>query len=65
MAWVRSQSLEFPCTWIQFTAPDLDGKTIVNYRIQDVPHNRHNEIIDFMFANHLPNEPVLSAKGIS
>nr|CAD7412220.1 unnamed protein product [Timema poppensis] len=57
--WKRPSSVPFPSVWrrVKGRKPLADGK-IPSFIIQDVPEDREEELIDFMEAHFIHNEPI-------
>lgn len=58
LSWKRLASVEYPRVWHTFMARDIDSDEMVEYRIQDLPLNRVNEVYEHMLANYIIDEPV-------
>lgn len=43
--WKRPDHIEYPKVWLTFQAKDLNSDNLVEYRIQDVPENRFEDVI--------------------
>lgn len=63
LSWTRPASTEYPKIWHTFMARDTDSDNLVEYRIQDLPLNRVNELYDHMLANYILDEPVAQVFG--
>lgn len=63
LKWKRPKTTEYPKVWHTFKARDLDSDELVEYRIQDLPLDRLDEIIEFMFNNYIVDEPIGQVLG--
>lgn len=63
LSWKRPTDIEFPSIWFEFEATDVDGSTVVKYRVQDLPPNRYEEVLHFMTTQHFTEEALWLAKG--
>lgn len=63
LSWKRPTDIKFPSIWFEFEATDVDGCTIVKYRVQDLPPNRYEEVLHFMTTDHFTEEALWLAKG--
>lgn len=63
-SWRRPQSLDFPLTYVKFSALDSGNSKKVTYVIQDLKIDRYEEVIGIMKDKHLLDEPMYSSKGI-
>lgn len=61
---VRPESLPFPETYYTFKARDLSSDDIVEYRVQDLPDNFHEQAIDLIVKHFLPQETFCACKRI-
>uniref|UniRef100_A0A336LWE4 CSON003498 protein n=1 Tax=Culicoides sonorensis TaxID=179676 RepID=A0A336LWE4_CULSO len=60
--WSRLNFDEFPKVYMRFKAKDCESDDLVEYRIQDLPENRFDDALNFMFHDqYLREEPF--AKG--
>uniref|UniRef100_A0A1L8DAG3 N-acetyltransferase domain-containing protein n=1 Tax=Nyssomyia neivai TaxID=330878 RepID=A0A1L8DAG3_9DIPT len=48
MSWKRSENVGFPQIWHTFEAKDPDSGQSVKYRVQDLPEDRYDEVLDLM-----------------
>lgn len=60
--WTRTNFGNFPKTHSTFLARDLVGEDLVDYIIQDLPDDRHDEVISFMLKHFLADEPVFESR---
>lgn len=63
MAWTRSNFANFPKVHCKFWAKDTNGVDLVEYRIQDVEDDGHEDVILHMIKYFLPDEPTFSSRG--
>lgn len=63
-AWKRSESVDFPKTYLKFQALDSDGESQVQYCVEDLQQCRFKDVISIMSCKHLKDEPVYSSKGV-
>lgn len=63
LKWKRPDTTEYPKVWYTFKARDLDSDELVEYRVQDLPLNRLDEIYEFMFNNYIIDEPIGECLG--
>lgn len=61
-SWVRPETVQFPLIYSKFQSLGLNGE--VAYRIEDLPANRFDDVIEIMKEKHLCDEPMYSSKGI-
>lgn len=61
--WTRPESKEFPKIWHTFKAKDIDSDELVEYRIQDLPMSRKEEVLEYMARNFIKDEPFCCAYG--
>ncbi|KAG5667623.1 hypothetical protein PVAND_015597 [Polypedilum vanderplanki] len=59
-----STSLTYPKIYHKFSALDLDGKTKVEYRIQDFPQDRFAEGVEFTLNHFFAHEPMSKTRNI-
>ncbi|XP_031621398.1 uncharacterized protein LOC116339578 [Contarinia nasturtii] len=58
LKWKRPETIEFPKVWHTFKAKDLNTDELVEYRIQDLPTNRVEDVFEHMMANYIQDEPI-------
>ena len=56
--WTRTNFVNFPKTHSKILARDIVGEDLVEYTIQDLPNDRHDDAISFMLKYFLVDEPV-------
>lgn len=56
--------MEFPLSYLKFSALDSSGFENVTYTIQDLTRDRYEEVVGIMKDKHLVDEPMYSSKGI-
>lgn len=61
--WKRPESIEYPKVWHTFKAKDLDTDELVEYRIQDIPLDRVEEVFEHMVSNYIQDEPIGQVLG--
>lgn len=61
--WTRTNFVNFPKTHSEFLARDLVGEDLVEYTIQDLPDDRHDDAISFMLKHFLADEPVFESRN--
>lgn len=61
LKWSRPDTVEYPKVWRTFQARGLDSDKLVEYRIQDLPESRFEDVIDHMVTYFIPEEPVNAA----
>lgn len=61
--WERPDTVEFPKVWHKFVARDLNNDNLVEYRIQDMPLNRADDLVDHLLRSFFPYEPAALALG--
>lgn len=61
--WQRPDSVEFPKVWYTFKARDLDIDNLVEYRIQDTPLDRADDLMEHLLTALFPDEPAALAFG--
>ncbi|XP_031616505.1 uncharacterized protein LOC116336654 isoform X2 [Contarinia nasturtii] len=61
LKWRRPETIEFPKVWHTFKVRDMDTDKLVEYRIQDLPSDRTEEILEHLVANFIQDAPVLQA----
>jgi hypothetical protein len=59
-----STSLNYPKVYHKFRAFDLDGKTKVEYRIEDFPRDRFAEGVAFNMNHFFTHEPMSKTRNI-
>lgn len=60
--WKRPESAERR-VWNTFKARNIDSDELVEYRIEDLPESRFQDVIDLMLPNFLRDEPLCEAYG--
>lgn len=65
LTWKRPENVSFPQVWLTFKAKDFNSDNLVEYRIQDLPHERYEEAIDYMCNEFLVNEPMCKSLGVA
>lgn len=55
--------MKYPRIWRIFEARDLDSDKITEYRIQDIPESRYEDVLNHLEASYLKYEPVAQALG--
>lgn len=63
LKWKRSNFNDYPKVWYTFKARDLDSDNIVEYRIQDLPLDRTDDLLDHLVKSYIPDEPAGQALG--
>jgi len=63
-SWRRPQSVEFPLSYLKFSALDSGGFENATYTVQDLSRDRYEEVVGIMKDKHLVDEPMYSSKGI-
>lgn len=63
LQWKRPESGEYPKVWHTFKARDLNSKYLVEYRIQDLPLDRVDDLYEHLLESFLPDEPAGLALG--
>lgn len=63
LLWKRSDSTEYPKVWCTFKARDVDSDKLVEYRIQDLPQSRAEDVFNHMWTNYIQDEPIGQALG--
>lgn len=63
LKWKRPVSDEYPKVWHTFKARDIGSDNIVEYRIQDLPLNRIDDLFEHLLATFIPDEPIGQALG--
>lgn len=63
-SWKRPENIEFPISFSNFLASDLDGENKVNYRIEDLQEDRFKDVLTIMRDLHLIDEAMYSSKGV-
>lgn len=64
LKWTRPESIGFPKTWYTFKARDTDSNELVEYRIQDIPDSRKEEVVQCMVKHFSKDEPLCDAYGM-
>lgn len=62
--WERPESLKYPKIWHTFRAKDTESDELVEYRIQDLPESRFDEVLNVILPNFLKDEPISEAYGM-
>jgi hypothetical protein len=62
--WKRSESVDFPKTYLNFQALDLESENQVQYFVEDLQQCRFKDVISIMSDQHLKDEPMYSSKGV-
>lgn len=63
LSWTRPTSVDHPKVWHTFMARDTDSDNLVEYRIQDLPQERANDVYQHMLANYILDEPAGQVLG--
>lgn len=63
LTWTRPTSVEYPKIWHTFMARDTDSDNLIEYRIQDLPLDRTNDVYQHMLANFISDEPIGQVLG--
>lgn len=63
LSWKRPKTLEFPKVWHTFMARDTNSANLVEYRIQDLPESKAEDVFKHMLDNYIPEEPIAQALG--
>lgn len=58
LRWKRPDSAEYPKIWHTFKARDIDSDNLVEYRIQDLPMDRTDDLFEHMLATFIADEPI-------
>jgi len=62
--WSRTKSVPFPKIWRKCSGlKRMDNGEVPNFTIQDVPEDRHEDIIDFMTIHFCRDEPTNKSLG--
>lgn len=61
--WKRPESADYPKVWHTFKARDLNSDNLVEYRIQDLPLNRVDDLYKHLLMFFVPDEPTGLALG--
>lgn len=61
--WKRPENIPFPTVWLKFQAKDLTSDDLVEYRVQDLPVERHDEVMELMTSYFLEDESMFKAAG--
>lgn len=64
LKWKRPATLEYPKVWYTFKARDLNSDELVEYRVQDLPLEKADEVFEYMYNNYIKDEPVGAVLGI-
>lgn len=63
LAWKRPDSVDFPKVWYTFKAREIDSESLIEYRIQDLPLHRVDDLYQHLFESFVPDEPIGQALG--
>lgn len=63
LEWRRPANIPYPNVWTTFKAKDLDSDELVEYRIQDVPEDRFDDVIQHMIDNFCRDENCCRVSG--
>lgn len=63
LKWKRPVSDEYPKVWHAFKARDIGSDNLVEYRIQDLPLDRIDDLFEHLLATFIPDEPIGQALG--
>lgn len=62
--WKRTNFENFPNVYSRFKVNDPDSNTLINYRIQDIPEDRFDDVVEFMARDEfLLEEPFHNGIG--
>uniref|UniRef100_A0A7G3B292 N-acetyltransferase domain-containing protein n=1 Tax=Lutzomyia longipalpis TaxID=7200 RepID=A0A7G3B292_LUTLO len=64
MTWKRPENVAFPQVWLTFEAKDPDTGKIVKYRVQDLPEDRFDEVLNLMSTIFLRDETMCRSLDI-
>ncbi|XP_070498762.1 uncharacterized protein [Chironomus tepperi] len=64
MNFQRPNNLEFPKTYYTFKSKSKDSDEIIEYRVQDLPDDRFEEVLEMIKVDYLPEESLCAGKGI-
>ena len=63
--WSRSKSVPFPKIWRKCSGlKKMDNGEVPNFTIQDIPEDRHEEIVDFMTTHFCRDETTCISVGL-
>lgn len=65
LKWKRPDNVEYPKVWHTFMARDLDSDQLVEYRIEDLPFEKIDEVFEHMQANYIQDEPIGQVLGMT
>lgn len=63
LKWKRPDTVEYPKVWHTFKARDLDSAELVEYRIEDLPLEKVDQVFEHMQANYIRDEPIGQSLG--
>lgn len=63
LKWKRPDTIEYPKVWHRFQARDLNGDNLVEYRIEDLVHEKVEDAFKHMRDFYFKDEPVSAALG--
>jgi hypothetical protein len=62
--WSRSKSVPFPKIWRKYSGlKRMDNGEVPNFTIQDIPEDRHEDIVEFMTAHFCRDEETCMSIG--
>lgn len=61
LKWKRPDTNDYPKVWYKFKARDVDSDNFVDYRIQDLPLDRVDDLFEHLIESFLPDEPAAQA----
>jgi len=61
--WQRPLGLKFPALYYKFVTTDCKSDRLVEYKIQDIPADRHHEACEFMVKHFVSHEPKIVARN--
>lgn len=59
LSWKRPPNMPWPKTWHRFEATSKNG-IVYKIKIQDIPPNRFEDVVNFMAAEYSKREPITS-----
>lgn len=64
--WSRPMdTVPYPNVWMEFEAKETkNSDKVIKYRIQDVPEDRFEELIQFHCENYIRDDPMLQSIGL-
>lgn len=62
-SWRRSETVK-PQVWHTFERKNPKNNEIEHFIVQDLPKERFNDALSFMFKNFLPDEPICKSKNV-